>query len=77
MWLFYVETFIFVLVAFTLGAVVGLSAVRLGVRRVAPAQVKKPKPPAEKKKRGRKNEPSAASSEESEAAPAGAAGGAA
>jgi uncharacterized membrane-anchored protein YhcB (DUF1043 family) len=36
-WLFYVETYLFVLVAFAIGVAVGLTGVRLGVRRVAPA----------------------------------------
>jgi uncharacterized membrane-anchored protein YhcB (DUF1043 family) len=75
MWLFYVETFIFVLVAFALGAAVGLSAVRLGVRRVAPAQVKQPKVPAEKKKgRKDKKKDEAAPAEEPSAAPTGTGG---
>lgn len=36
MWLFYLETYLFVLVAFTLGVAVGLLGVRLAVRRTAP-----------------------------------------
>lgn len=69
MWLFYVETYLFVLVAFTLGAAVGLVGVRLGVRRVAPPRVKAPKQPKEKKLRGRKGtapaeEPAAAETPE-------------
>jgi hypothetical protein len=57
MWLFLVETYLFVLVAFTLGVAVGLVGVRVGVRRRAPATVRAPKPPKEpsqKKGRGRK-----------------------
>ena len=56
MWLFFVETYLFVLVAFTVGVVVGLVGVRIGVRRVAPARVpkvKQPKPP--KTPRGKKS----------------------
>ena len=56
MWLFLVETYLFVLVAFTLGVAVGLVGVRVGVRRRAPATVRAPKPPkepSEKKRRGR------------------------
>lgn len=52
MWLFFVEAYLFVLVAFTLGVVVGLVGVRLGVRRLAPARppkVKQPKAPKQSK----------------------------
>ena len=45
MWLFYVEAYLFVLVAFAAGVVVGLAGVRVAVRRVAPAQTPKVKPP--------------------------------
>ena len=60
MWLFLVETYIFVLVAFAVGAAVGLTAVRVGVRRIAPPRG--PRTPAAptgtaaptEKKRGRR-----------------------
>ena len=61
MWLFLVEAYLFVLVAFTLGVAVGLVAVRIGVRRVAPARVPRPKPAKDAKRtdqktrRGRKS----------------------
>ena len=45
MWLFYVEAYLFVLVAFTVGVVVGLAGVRVAVRRIAPARAPKVKPP--------------------------------
>lgn len=81
MWLFFVETYLFVLIAFTVGVVVGLVAVRVGVRRQAPAQAA-PAPrlsvggpteaaaaPAEKKRRGRKGKKDdAAPAETTEAA---------
>ncbi len=57
MWLLYVETYLFVLVAFTAGVVVGLVGVRIGVRRLAPARVPQPKAakqPKAEKRRGRK-----------------------
>ncbi len=59
MWLFLVETYLLVLVAFTLGAVVGLAGVRFGVRRLAPPpapKTKKPKEPkATKRRRGKES----------------------
>lgn len=57
MWLFLVETYLFVLVAFTVGVVVGLVGVRLGVRRLAPPPAPKPPKPAKsktEKQRGRR-----------------------
>ncbi len=63
MWLLFVETYLFVLVAFAVGVAVGLVGVRLGVRRIAPPRgpkaPKAPQSPAgaaegEKKKRGRR-----------------------
>ena len=54
MWLFFVEAYLFVLVAFTAGVVVGLVAVRIGVRRLAPPPAPKPAKPATEKKRGRR-----------------------
>ena len=54
MWLFFVEAYLFVLVAFTVGVAVGLVAVRVGVRRIAPARapkVKQPKQPKQKRSR--------------------------
>ena len=72
MWLLFVEAYLFVLVAFTLGVVVGLVGVRIGVRRLAPARgPKPPKPPKEPKAgRGRKGKKDEVSDTET-AAPAG------
>ena len=78
MWLFFVETYIFVLIAFTVGVVVGLVGVRLGVRRIAPPRGPKPpkapkaaKAPAEKKKRGKRGAADGASAEAAEPVAAG------
>ena len=56
MWLFFVETYLFVLVAFTAGIVVGLVGVRAAVRRTATAPTPRAKQPKAKgeKRRGRK-----------------------
>ena len=77
MWLFLVEAYLFVLVAFTLGVAVGLAAVRIGVRRVAPARAPRSKPAKgaktadKKKRRGRGGKAGAAdpSPEPGETAP--------
>lgn len=78
MWLFFVETYIFVLIAFAVGVAVGLIGVRVGVRRIAPPRgpkapkaPKTAKAPAEKKKRGRRGAAEGASTDAAEPVTAG------
>ena len=77
MWLFLVEAYLFVLIAFTLGAVVGLAGVRFGVRRLAPPPAPKPKTPKAEKMKGRRGESDAETPETPAEAGATSTGGAA
>jgi hypothetical protein len=75
MWLFFVETYIFVLIAFALGAAVGLTVVRVAVRRIAPPRgPKAPKAPKAakqtEKKRGKRGKAEAAEAVEAGREPA-------